>query len=81
MKKNDLIHKTFRFIHNIPYNFIEEIWSDNPMLVVHLRAKFTGFCRSEGYPSANAILKFYSSLDDSNSEKFCAYASTWAQQH
>ena len=47
----------------------------------HLKAKFTGFCRSEGYASANAILKFFASLDESNTEKFCTYASTWIQQH
>ena len=64
-----------------PSNFIEEIWSDSPFLADHLKAKFIGFCKSEGYASANAILKFFSSLDESNTEKFCSYASTWIQQH
>ena len=45
------------------------------------KAKFTGFCKSEGYASANAILKFFASLDESNTEKFCKYAATWIQTH
>jgi hypothetical protein len=81
MTQSQIISRTFRFIYNLPSDFIEEIWSENPTLAGHLKAKFTGFCRSEGYASANAILKFFASLDDSNSEKFCSYASTWIQQH
>jgi hypothetical protein len=81
MTQSEIISRTFRFIYNIPSNFIEEIWSDSPLLADHLKAKFTGFCKSEGYASANAILKFFTSLDESNTEKFCTYASTWIQQH
>jgi hypothetical protein len=81
MTQSEVISRTFRFVYNIPSNFIEEIWSDSPTLADHLKAKFTGFCRSEGYASANAILKFFASLDESNTEKFCIYASTWIQQH
>jgi hypothetical protein len=80
MTQSDVISKTFHFIHNIPSDFIEEIWKDSPYMADHLQAKFISFCKSEGYASANAILKFFSSLDDSNSEKFCIYASTWIQQ-
>ena len=47
----------------------------------HLRSKFNCFCSAERYASANAILKFFASLDESNTEKFCTYASTWIQQH
>ncbi len=81
MTQSEVINRTFRFVYNIPSDFIEQIWSDTPWMVDHLKAKFTGFCRSEGYASANAILKFFASLDESNTEKFCSYASTWIQQH
>ena len=81
MNQSDIIARAFAFIYNIPANFIEDIWSDSPILAAHLKAKFTGFCRTEGYASANAILKFFTSLDESNSERFCSYASTWIQQH
>jgi hypothetical protein len=81
MTSPEIINRTFIFIYNIPSNFIEEVWSDTPWMLEHLKAKFTGCCKSEGYASANAILKFFSSLDESNSEKFCTYASTWIQQH
>jgi hypothetical protein len=80
MTNPEIINRTFRFIYNIPSNFIEEIWSDTPWMLEHLKTKFTGFCKSEGYASANAILKFFSSLDESNTEKFCTYASSWIQQ-
>ncbi len=81
MTQSDVINRTFTFIHNIPANFIEEIWSDSPWMADHLRSKFNCFCSAERYASANAILKFFASLDESNSEKFCTYASTWIQQH
>jgi len=81
MTQSEIISRTFRFIYNLPSNFIEEIWSDSPLLADHLKAKFIGFCKSEGYASANAILKFFAALDESNTEKFCSYASTWIQQH
>ena len=81
MTNPDIINRTFFFIHNIPSDFIEKIWEDSPWMADHLKAKFTGFCRTEGYASANAILKFFAALDESNSEKFCTYASTWIQQH
>ena len=81
MNKIDVINRTFVFIHNIPSNFIEEIWKDSPWMADHLKAEFTGFCLKEGYASANAILKFFAALDESNTEKFCSYASTWIQQH
>jgi hypothetical protein len=81
MTSPEIINRTFIFIYNIPSNFIEEVWSDTPWMLEHLKAKFTGCCKSEGYALANAILKFFSSLDESNSEKFCTYASTWIQQH
>jgi len=68
MTQFDVINRTFVFIHNIPSNFIEEIWKDSPYM-------------AERYASANAILKFFASLDESNTEKFCTYASTWIQQH
>ena len=71
MTQSEIINKTFRFVYNIPSDFIEQIWSDTPWMEVHLKAKFTGFCKSEGYASANAILKFFASLDESNTEKFC----------
>jgi len=81
MTQSEIISKTFRFIYNLPSNFIEEIWKDSPLLADHLKSKFTGFCKSEGYASANAILKFFAALDESNAEKFCSYASTWIQEH
>ena len=81
MTQSEVISRTFRFVYNIPSNFIEEIWSDSPLLADHLKAKFIGFCKSEGYASANVILKFFASLDESNTEKFCFYASTWIQEH
>ena len=81
MTQSEIISKTLRFIYNIPKDFIEQIWSDTPWMEEHLKAKFTSFCSAEGYASANAILKFFASLDESNSEKFCTYASTWIQQH
>jgi hypothetical protein len=81
MTQSEIISRTFRFIYNIPSNFIEEIWSDSPLLADHLKSKFISFCKSEGYASANAILKFFASLDESNTEKFCSYASTWIQQY
>ena len=81
MTQSEVISRTFRFVYNIPSNFIEEIWSDSPLLADKLKAKFIGFCKSEGYASANAILKFFSALDESNTEKFCTYASNWIQQH
>ena len=81
MTQSEIISRTFRFVYNIPSNFIEEIWSDSPLLADHLKAKFTGFCKSEGYASANPLLKFFASLDESNTEKFCFYASTWIQEH
>jgi hypothetical protein len=81
MTQSDVINRTFVFIHNIPSNFIEEIWKDSPYMADHLRSKFNCFCSAERYASANAILKFFASLDESNTEKFCSYASTWIQQH
>ena len=81
MTQSEIISRTFRFVYNIPSNFIEEIGSDSPLLADHLKAKFTGFCKSEGYASANAILKFFASLDESNTKKFCTYASIWIQEH
>jgi hypothetical protein len=81
MTQSEIISKTFRFIYNLPSNFIEEIWKDSPLLAEHLKSKFTGFCKSEGYASANAILKFFAALDESNTEKFCSYASTWIKEH
>jgi hypothetical protein len=81
MTQSEVISRTFRFIYNIPSTFIEDIWSDTPWMLEHLKAKFTGCYKSEGYASANAILKFFSSLDASNTEKFCSYASTWIQNH
>ena len=81
MTQSDVINRTFVFIQNIPSNFIEEIWKDSPNMADHLRSKFNCFCSAERYASANAILKFFASLDESNTEKFCTYASTWIQQH
>jgi hypothetical protein len=70
MTHSEIISRTFRFICNLPSNFIEEVWSDSPLLADHLKTKFTGFCKSEGYASANAILKFFASLDESNTRNF-----------
>jgi hypothetical protein len=81
MTQSQIISSTFRFVYNLPSDFIEEIWKDTPWMAEHLKSKFTGFCKSEGYASANAILKFFASLDESNTEKFCSYASTWIQSH
>jgi len=81
MTQSDVINRTFFFIHNIPSNFIEEIWSDSPHMASHLRSKFNCFCSAEHYASANAILKFFAALDEGNAEKFCTYAFTWIQQH
>jgi hypothetical protein len=81
MTQSEVISRSFRFIYNLPSNFIEEIWSDSPLLADYLKAKFIGFCKSEGYASANAILKFFAPLDESNTEKFCSYASAWIHEH
>ena len=81
MNQSDVINRTFVFIHNLPSNFIEEIWSDSPWMADHLKAKFNSFCRAEGYASANAILKFFAALDEGNAEKFCSSVFTWMQHH
>jgi len=81
MTQSEVISKTFRFIYNLPSDFIEEIWSDSPLLADHLKAKFIGFCKSEGYASANAILKFFASLEASTHEKFSLYISPPITDH
>jgi len=81
MNQNDVINRTFFFIHNIPSNFIEEIWKNTPLMASHLRSKFNCFCSAERYTSANAISKFFAALDEGNAEKFCSYAATWIKQH
>ena len=63
MNLNEVINRKFVFIHNLPYDFIEEILKDNPHTAAHLRHKFNCFCSAERYASANAILKFFVALE------------------
>ena len=81
MNQTDIISRTFTFICNLPPDFIDAIWSDNPMLADHLKAKFRGYCLKEGYASANAILKFFMNLDSGNTARFCTYAFNWIAAH
>lgn len=69
MKTTAVIQNTLNFLMWIPYDFVEQIWANDP-LKSHLVAKYNGYCRKEGYASANAILQFYNNLDLGNQEKF-----------
>jgi len=40
MTQSDVINRTFVFIHNIPSNFIEEIWKNSLYMADHLCSKF-----------------------------------------
>ena len=68
-----LISKTFRFLHNIPYDFIDQVWDPKTTgwINAHLKGKFHSYCRADGYASPNAILSFFFFFYDENSRIFC----------
>ena len=74
------IESTLHFIHNFPYNFIEEIWGDETWLAKHLRSKFSGFCLKDGYGSANAIMKLINTLDQQNANKLYKYIKQYSDK-
>lgn len=61
------INKFFYFSMNYPYNFIEEVWKDEPGLASHLRAKFDDLYERKG--SYGVINAFYAELDGTNRMK------------
>jgi hypothetical protein len=67
-----MIRNVFAFIHNIPVNIIDQTWpvEDYGSLNGHLKSKYNSFCEAEGYASANAILRFFSSLSSDNARLF-----------
>lgn len=69
MKTTAVIQNTLNFLAWIPYDFVEQIWANDPIRN-HLLEKYRGFCREDGYASFNAILKFYFCLSNPNQEKF-----------
>ena len=77
MKNSNIIIYSFKFINELPHDFIEDIWGVDTNLGFHFRTKFNGFCNSEGYASANAILKFFYALTDDHQELLCDYISKW----
>lgn len=50
------MNKWVYFCMNYPYDFIERVWCDEPLLCSHLRSKFDG-----------DVNRFYCSLDCCNS--------------
>ena len=56
------------FTYNFRYNFIEEVWKDEPMMVKHLGSKFDGYYELYKNPTAT-IVKFMSELDQENLAK------------
>ena len=79
MQNSNIIINTFKFINELPYNFIEDIWGTDTNLGFHFRAKFNGFCNTEGYASANAILKFFYALTGDHQEKLSKYIFEWIE--
>ena len=77
MKNSNIIIYTFKFINELPHDFIEDIWGTDTNLGFHFRAKFNGICNTEGYASANASLKFVYALTDDHQELLCDYISKW----
>ena len=71
------VQGTFIFTLNFPHNFIEEAWKNNAWMQKHLRDKFTGLCKKDGYGSPNAILSFYAELDNENTQIFIQYIVDW----
>ncbi len=53
---------TFDWIFNFDSKFIDYVWKDDPNLKEHLKSKFSGFCKLDGYGSANAVCTFFMSL-------------------
>jgi hypothetical protein len=68
------IYKMFALIYNFNADeIIDSAWSPEieNNLNRHFKDKFIGLCRSEGYASANAVLRFAASLSSENASKFC----------
>ena len=68
-----IIADSFAFLHNIPANFIDQVWNPDQYgwINAHLKTKYERFCRQEGYASPNAILLFFRELDHENTRRFC----------
>ena len=79
MKDSKIIIYSFKFINELPHDFIEDIWGTDTNLGFHFRAKFNGFCNTEGYASANAILKFFYALTENHQELLCDYILKWIE--
>jgi len=58
------IRKFVYFGYNYPYDFIEKVWEDDPLLAEHLKGKFKLYYNQYG-PEA-VMNKFYVELDAGN---------------
>ena len=70
-EKLTAINKWVYFSLNYSYNFIDEVWKDEPWLVTHLKGKFNGYY--EYYGSNGVMTTFYANLDNSNKTKLMAW--------
>jgi hypothetical protein len=64
----------FGLIYNFNANeIIDSAWSPetDANLNKHFKDKFAALCQSEGYASANAVLRFAACLSSDNASKFC----------
>ena len=60
----NLIEKWNYWCVNYNHDFIEKAWSDNPIMVAHLKSKFDHYYDMEG--SYGVMNKFYLNLDEEN---------------
>ncbi len=75
--RKTFVEAAFQFTLHFPLNFIEQAWKDDAWLQKHLRDKFTGLCKADGFGSPNAILKFYAELDHQNRITFVKFIVDW----
>jgi hypothetical protein len=69
-----LLYGMFRVIYNFNADeIIDSAWpiTEDLVMNLHFKAKFRGLCDSEGFASANAVLRFAGALSSDNATKFC----------
>jgi hypothetical protein len=73
-KDAKLLYGMFRVIYNFNADeIIDSAWppAEDLIMNLHFKAKFKGLCDSEGFASANAVLRFAGALSSDNASKFC----------
>jgi hypothetical protein len=80
---SNLVQATFRMIYWMPADIIDQVWpeAEYGYLNGHFKSKYSGYCIKEGYASPNAILRFFSELDTSNTRLFCSFIARNHQKH